>query len=161
MCAAHRTLRDGSYVCEICEESAVAAAIAARARSHHRILLWGNIGAVVLLLAVLGIALGRPEGPKSGLARYAHDPSFVVLTVAGSIALLGLFRTRAFRVGRLDTMPAAERVFYWASAIPALVVFSVLFVVLAFLGVWSQREARVNRDAEAVRRGVNRALDER
>ena len=146
----------------MCDDESDRAAIAARARSHHKLFFWGSVGSIaVLFFLMVGIAGRRPDGLDTALARYSRDPSFWIVGGAAVLALVGLVRTRGFRLGRLDAISHAERLIYGLSALPGLVVFSVLFIILAFLGVWSQSEARINRDAEAVRRGVNRALDDR
>jgi hypothetical protein len=50
-----------------------------------------------------------------------------------------------FEIGRLSELSALERLLYWASAVPAFVILALLFIIVAVLGVWGEREAGIER----------------
>jgi hypothetical protein len=141
---------DGTYMCDICLRDAEAVERRRRARSRNRLLLIGLLGTLGLVAWGVGsLAYDRQPATGSALA-YAFVP-FAAVT-------LGLVRTRGARRERLESLHPVERWVYWAVALPALVFLGAFILAFAILGIWGEREGQIDRDAEAVRRGVRRGL---
>lgn len=65
-----------------------------------------------------------------------------------------MWRSGGFKRGVMDRR-GTETSLYWLAVSPALIAGFVLFIALAAAGAWGSREAYINRNAEAVRRGID------
>lgn len=73
------------------------------------------------------------------------------------VPVIGIATTAGFQVGKLAQKGAGVRALYWLTAIPGLLIGSIFLIALAALGIWGQREASIERDAEAIARGIRRS----
>ena len=149
-CPAHRTLRGGSYICKSCDEEIATEEARRRAQSHHTLLLFGSIASIVLGILVLWVF-----GPNVGLETRAARDDLLIVVITVLIVLVagvGLYRTDAFRIGRMGQLDGLEVGVYWLAAIPAFLVFSVVVIGLLMLGGFAKEEYSVQQDREWIRR---------
>ena len=169
-CAAHRTMRDGRYICLACDEDraeqeaeqVVAAqeqAHRAWARSRHKILLWGSItsGAMMALLlysvvfdtAVFGTQ-AEPDGVPVALV-------FFVLPV------FTLIESDGFRRGRYARASRLKKAVYWIGTLWVWPIIGVLLVAGLILGVGlavAGSEAERQRETGVIREEVRKGIDD-
>lgn len=160
-CAAHRTLRNGTYICTTCDAAKAArqravaeqAAQAIReqaireasayARSRHSWLFWGNVVTLAFgifaIVAVVATWASRVPQVRAELAAATTAQLAVFFVEMGVILVLAigaglnLWTSGGFRRGNLAAAGGLRYFSYWISAIPGLIIACVSVVGLVIL----------------------------